>query len=81
MRVKALKNFKHDDTVRGGKFYAPDIGDEFNVPDDLGRYFCKMGWVEDMAGEVPTEVPDPNKPVLLEVQPITNSHKAEKVDA
>jgi hypothetical protein len=79
VRVKALKAFKHDDQV-SGKFYAPEVDDEFSCPDDLGRYFCKAGWVEDLSGEVPTEVPDPNKPVLLDVQPITNTQKAETVN-
>lgn len=58
MRIKVLTPFRHE----GQKFETDEVR---MVDDQVGAYFCRAGWVEDLEGNVATESPDPRKPVYL----------------
>lgn len=47
------------------------------VPDEIGAYFCKHGWAEDVSGSVETGVRDTNSNVGLDVD---NTASAVEVD-
>ena len=47
MKVRLFERVSHD----GQRFESDEIR---VVPDDVGAYFCRLGWAEDAAGIVPT---------------------------
>ena len=69
MRIKALMNFRCDPHV-----CTKD--DVVTVTDDLGGYFCRAGWAEDVEGVVPTGAPDKSD-VVLKVQSNKRGSKVE----
>lgn len=58
MRGKVLTTFRHE----GQQFEVDEVR---VVDDEVGAYFCRAGWFEDLDGKVATETPDPRKPVYL----------------
>jgi len=61
MKIEFLQDWKH----QGIDF---EKGDVKSFDDATGEFFCKAGIGKDLAGKVNTEIPDPLKPVLLDVQ-------------
>ena len=51
--------------------------EERAVPDEVGAYFCKQGWAEDVSGSVETGVRDADSNVGLAVD---NTASAVEVD-
>jgi hypothetical protein len=58
MKVEVLTPFLHD-----GIRY--DLGDTRTVTDELGEYFCRAGWVNDLSGQVVTASPGVSDVVLM----------------
>lgn len=58
MKVKILTSFNH-----GGSLFHPD---EIRVvSEELGDYFLRAGWAEDLDGIKPTGTPSINDTILL----------------
>ena len=61
MKIQFLMSWAHQ-----GTDYDKDDVKSFD--DATGKFFCKAGVGKDVAGIVPTEQPDPNKSITLDIQ-------------
>ena len=71
MKIEMLESVKHD----GGEYLQ---GDQRNVSDEVGAYFCGNGWAKDVDGKVATAERDVNRKVLAPAN-VFHGHKAGEV--
>jgi hypothetical protein len=63
MQIKLNEAVKHFDKVEN-RMLILSADDVVTVRDEVGAYFCEMGWAEDVAGKCPSGERKPGVVVL-----------------
>ena len=72
MKVEILQEFKH-----GVDTYF--VGEQVFVEEALADYWCRAGWVKDLAGNLVTATPEKDA-LILEVQDINQNVVLENIN-